>query len=292
MPISSSKVPLNKQKFRPPPKSLEEILWEEQQRRQDRNLETRFKNEHEGKDKGDSDFNEFSTKDNIKQSGEKAKSYEYDQSEVKHNGTLFSERNKHPNGAIIRRESHLKDIKLHKKTAVIAPIKDEDLSTKSKDNRNNQLNDDALKMTKNANNIKRVPYKSYDKVENSCCRSCLRRSCYFCMYPMSKSRCRWAAVLLGITLGALITGLVLGLVLGNQLKEAEQELQENAGCFQSPCPYASTTCSYQGDSQLNCVCNGGTGNPTSTSNVTADGYNCTLFNITELTTGAPATTLP
>ena len=93
MPISSSKVPLNKQKFRPPPKSLEEILWEEQQRRQDRNLETRFKNEHEGKDKGDSDFNEFSTKDNIKQSGEKAKSYEYDQSEVKHNGTLFSERN-------------------------------------------------------------------------------------------------------------------------------------------------------------------------------------------------------
>lgn len=151
MPISSSKVPLNKQKFRPPPKSLEEILWEEQQRRQDRNLETRFKNEHEGKDKGDSDFNEFSTKDNIKQSGEKAKSYEYDQSEVKHNGTLFSERNvsffsnyinnfnykliffknysllyylvkffmqKHPNGAIIRRESHLKDIKLHKKVCL------------------------------------------------------------------------------------------------------------------------------------------------------------------------------
>ena len=112
---------------------------------------------------------------------------------------------------------HFQQYCIHQ-TAVIAPIKDEDLSTKSKDNRNNQLNDDALKMTKNANNIKRVPYKSYDKVENSCCRSCLRRSCYFCMYPMSKSRCRWAAVLLGITLGALITGLVLGLVLGNQLK--------------------------------------------------------------------------
>ena len=73
-------------------------------------------------------------------------------------------------------------------------------------------------MTKNSNNIKNMPLKSYDKVENSCCRSCLRRSCYFCMYPMSKSRCRWAAVLLGTILGALITGLVLGLVLGNQLK--------------------------------------------------------------------------
>lgn len=93
MPISSSKVPLNKQKFRPPPKSLEEILWKEEQRRKDKNLERRVKNEHGKKDKDDSDFNEFSTKDKKKHFGEKTKNYEYDLSEEKHNGTLFSERN-------------------------------------------------------------------------------------------------------------------------------------------------------------------------------------------------------
>ena len=94
MPISSSKNLLNKQKFRPPPKSLEQILWEEEQKKVQQNVKRQSKNETEEKERHDTNYlDEFSGKNNKNSSREQTNNFDRGLSEVKHNGTLFSERN-------------------------------------------------------------------------------------------------------------------------------------------------------------------------------------------------------
>lgn len=200
-----------------------------------------------------------------------------------HQKTLFSDRNSPQNSrSQIRRESHLKDLPVKKKNSRVFPFVSE-IEEQNEANRDPQ-NFSAVNEAGNAAiNINQL----------SCCEACClatTRCCCFCCSSFLRTRCAWAALLTGFVIGALIIGLVVGLTLGSQLQEAEEELQQNLNCFQSPCSSGRTKCSYSTSLQFSCICLDD--DSLNTNNI--DGYNCTLYNTTTVfsTTSSLATSIP